>query len=54
MALDSLREFVTAIEKAGELVRIKHPVRTRLEIAEIADRVMKSPGGGPMCRCLHR
>ncbi len=47
MALDSLREFVAAIEKAGELVRIKHPVRTRLEIAEIADRVMKSPGGGP-------
>lgn len=47
MALDSLREFVAAIEKAGELVRIRHPVRTRLEIAEIADRVMKSPGGGP-------
>ncbi len=47
MALDSLREFVRAIEEAGELVRIKHPVRTRLEIAEIADRVMKSPGGGP-------
>ena len=47
MALDSLREFVTAIEKAGELVRITHPVRTRLEIAEIADRVMKRPGGGP-------
>ena len=47
MALDSLREFVTAIEKAGELVRITHPVRTRLEIAEIADRVMKSLGGGP-------
>ena len=47
MALDSLREFVAAIEKAGELVRIKHPVRTRLEVAEIADRVMKSPNGGP-------
>ncbi|MSR01429.1 MAG: menaquinone biosynthesis decarboxylase [Gemmatimonadetes bacterium] len=47
MALDSLREFVAAIEKAGELVRIRHPVRTRLEMAEIADRVMKSPGGGP-------
>ncbi len=47
MALDSLREFVAAIEKAGELVRITHPVRTRLEIAEIADRVMKRPGGGP-------
>jgi 4-hydroxy-3-polyprenylbenzoate decarboxylase len=47
MAIDSLREFVTEIHKIGELVRIKHPVRTRLEIAEIADRVMKSPGGGP-------
>ncbi len=46
MALDSLREFVAAIEKAGELVRIRHPVRTRLEMAEIADRVMKRPGGG--------
>lgn len=47
MTLDTLHEFVAAIEKAGELVRIKEPVRTRLEIAEIADRCMKSPGGGP-------
>jgi 4-hydroxy-3-polyprenylbenzoate decarboxylase len=47
MTIDSLRDFVTEIERAGELVRVKHPVRTRLEIAEIADRVMKSPGGGP-------
>ncbi|MCC7133841.1 MAG: UbiD family decarboxylase, partial [Gemmatimonadales bacterium] len=47
MAIDSLREFVAAIEKAGELVRIKEPIRTRLEMAEITDRVMKSPGGGP-------
>jgi 4-hydroxy-3-polyprenylbenzoate decarboxylase len=28
-------------------VRIKEPVSTRLEIAEIADRCMKSPRGGP-------
>jgi 4-hydroxy-3-polyprenylbenzoate decarboxylase len=28
-------------------VRITHPVKARLEIAEIADRCMKSPGGGP-------
>ena len=26
---------------------ITHPVRARLEVAEIADRCMKSPGGGP-------
>ena len=46
MAIESLREFVTAIEQAGELVRIKEPIRVHLEMAEIADRVMKSPGGG--------
>ena len=47
MALDSLREFIAAIDRTGELVRVSHPVRARLEIAEIADRCMKSPGGGP-------
>jgi 4-hydroxy-3-polyprenylbenzoate decarboxylase len=47
MALDTLQEFVAAIDRIGELRRITHPVRTRLEIAEIADRCMKSPGGGP-------
>jgi 4-hydroxy-3-polyprenylbenzoate decarboxylase len=47
VAIDSLREFVAEIERAGELVRVKHPVRIKLEIAEIADRCMKSPGGGP-------
>ncbi len=47
MALANLREFLQAIEAAGELVRVSHPVRARLEVAEIADRCMKSPGGGP-------
>ena len=47
MALDSLQEFIAAIEASGELVRIREPVRTRLEIAEIADRCMKSGHGGP-------
>ena len=47
MALNSLREFIEAIETTGELVRVREPVRTRLEIAEIADRCMKSRGGGP-------
>ncbi|HMV31957.1 MAG TPA: menaquinone biosynthesis decarboxylase [Gemmatimonadales bacterium] len=47
MTLDSLQEFIGAIDRMGELVRVREPVRTRLEIAEIADRCMKSPGGGP-------
>src|SRR4051795_12786273 len=47
MALDNLREFINAIDGIGELARVAHPVQARLEIAEIADRVMKSPGGGP-------
>src|ERR671916_959864 len=47
MALDNLRDFIKAIDGIGELVRVSHPVRARLEVAEIADRCMKSPGGGP-------
>jgi 4-hydroxy-3-polyprenylbenzoate decarboxylase len=47
MAIDNLRELIAAIEQAGELVRVRQPVRARLEVAEIADRCMKSPGGGP-------
>ena len=47
MALDNLRDFIEAIDRIGELARVTHPVRARLEIAEIADRAMKSPGGGP-------
>ncbi|MCE2802964.1 MAG: UbiD family decarboxylase, partial [Gemmatimonadetes bacterium] len=45
--LDTLGEFITAIEQAGELRRITHPVKVHLEMCEIADRVMKMPGGGP-------
>ena len=47
MSLDSLQEFIAAIDRMGELVRVKEPVRAHLEVAEIADRCMKSPGGGP-------
>jgi 4-hydroxy-3-polyprenylbenzoate decarboxylase len=46
MACDSLGQFVQALEKAGELKRIRQPVATELEITELADREMKSPGGG--------
>jgi 4-hydroxy-3-polyprenylbenzoate decarboxylase len=46
MAYDSFRDFVERLDSAGELKRIKEPVATELEITEIADREMKSPGGG--------
>ena len=41
-----MREFVDALVTAGEIVRIAEPVRTELEITALADREMKSPGGG--------
>ena len=47
MAYDSLGAFIQRLDKAGELRRIKTPVSPVLEITEIADRVMKMPGGGP-------
>ncbi len=43
MAHKSLRAFADALDKAGELVRIKTFVDPVLEIAEIADRVSKTP-----------
>ena len=46
MAFDSFRDFVNALDRAGELKRIAQPVATELEITEIADREMKLPGGG--------
>ncbi len=47
MALDNLRAFVSAIDAAGDLARVDRPVSIDKEITEIADRCMKSPGGGP-------
>src|SRR5512136_1159999 len=46
MAFDSFRGFVEALDRAGELIRIRQPVATELEITELADREMKQPGGG--------
>lgn len=43
MAYKSLRAFVDALDKAGELVRIKTFVDPVLEIAEITDRISKTP-----------
>ena len=46
MSTDTLNEFLLELDRAGELVRVKHPVSVNLEMCEIADRVMKQPGGG--------
>src|SRR5207247_7075213 len=46
MAFDSFRDFLNVLEQAGELKRIPQPVATELEITELANRQMKSPGGG--------
>jgi len=46
MAFDSTQAWVDTLEKSGELIRISQPVSTELEITELANRQMKSPGGG--------
>src|SRR5580658_4909664 len=46
MAFESFRDFIAALDRAGELKRIPQPVATELEITEFANRDMKSPGGG--------
>ena len=40
---NDLREFMASLEARGDLVRVTAPVSRDLEIAEIADRVMKGP-----------
>ena len=45
MAYFDIREFIAALESKGELRRVTAEVDPRLEIAELADRAVKS--GGP-------
>jgi 4-hydroxy-3-polyprenylbenzoate decarboxylase len=47
MTVDTVGQFLAQLERSGELKRIAHPVSVDLELCEIADRVMKMPGGGP-------
>src|SRR5690242_18884501 len=46
MAYKNQGQFIEALEKAGELIRIKTYVDPKLEMAEITDRMSKQPGGG--------
>ncbi len=44
MAYRDLQSFLNKLEACGELIRIKTPVSTKLEMTEIADRVSKAYG----------
>ena len=46
MAYKNQQQFIDALERAGELVRVKTYVNPKLEMAEITDRISKQPGGG--------
>ncbi|HEV8507526.1 MAG TPA: menaquinone biosynthesis decarboxylase, partial [Chitinophagaceae bacterium] len=46
MAYKNQQQFIEALERAGELVRVKSYVNPKLEMAEITDRMSKQPGGG--------
>jgi 4-hydroxy-3-polyprenylbenzoate decarboxylase len=46
MAFNSYGDFLSTLERAGELKRISQTVATELEITELADREMKSSAGG--------
>jgi len=45
-AYQNLQEFIRELQKAGELLRIKAPVSSSLEITQITDLASKSPAGG--------
>ncbi len=45
MPYNDLREWIAALDRAGELKRIKEPVSAHLEITEITDRASKSGKG---------
>jgi 4-hydroxy-3-polyprenylbenzoate decarboxylase len=44
MHYNDLRDFVSQLERLGELKRIAHPVSPHLEMTEIADRVLRAQG----------
>ena len=46
MAYNDLKEFIDILDSNGLLKRINAEVDPILEIAEITDRMSKSPGGG--------
>ena len=49
MKYHDLRDFMSQLEKTGELKRISLEVDTHLEMTEICDRVLRAEG--PARRC---
>ncbi len=47
LAYDGLRDWLRALERAGEVKRVKAAVSPELEMAEVADRAAKSGKGTP-------
>lgn len=47
MGYQNLGNFIETLDRRGELIRVNHPISVDREITEVADRCMKSPGGGP-------
>jgi 4-hydroxy-3-polyprenylbenzoate decarboxylase len=58
LAYDDLRQWIAALDRAGELKRIRTEVDPILEITEITDRVSKmdspKPGAPPLSRSLRQ
>lgn len=46
MAYKNQQQFIEALERQSELVRIKTYVNPKLEMAEVTDRMSKQPNGG--------
>ncbi len=44
MGYSGMAAFIERLEEEGELIRVEQPVSTSLEIAEIADRMVKNGG----------
>ena len=44
MAFDSLRDFITRLERDGRLVRVREPVCTAFEVTEIQTRLLAEKG----------
>ena len=53
MAYEDLRDWISALEKSGELKRIREEVSPELEITEITDRVSKAGNKGTRARGNH-
>lgn len=47
MKFDTLHDFLSELERLGELHRVRAQVDPLLEVAAVTDRVSKTPGGGP-------